>query len=203
MIMISIHNVCSKFCCFRYYYNKRILNKTKGKRFTYKFNFSKLILVNYPGTDLKYVPPFIPQSRGGIGSSSEDPNMDEEPSTPSHLTKEGGSCSDSGESLDGDEKQGSRRHRSHSLGDTDPTSTMTVHPPTPTHHALPPGFSEHQQRLAGLMSPNLRHNYSGPAFQVNTYSCSIVFPFFLSSVSVGMNPLLYPTHWPEITKEVC
>ncbi|KAI4885458.1 hypothetical protein NFI96_014409, partial [Prochilodus magdalenae] len=30
------------------YYNKRILHKTKGKRFTYKFNFSKLILVNYP-----------------------------------------------------------------------------------------------------------------------------------------------------------
>ncbi|XP_042354090.1 ETS domain-containing transcription factor ERF-like [Plectropomus leopardus] len=37
----------------RYYYNKRILHKTKGKRFTYKFNFSKLILVNYPG----YPPP--------------------------------------------------------------------------------------------------------------------------------------------------
>ncbi|XP_041848829.1 ETS domain-containing transcription factor ERF-like isoform X2 [Melanotaenia boesemani] len=37
----------------RYYYNKRILHKTKGKRFTYKFNFSKLILVNYPG----YLPP--------------------------------------------------------------------------------------------------------------------------------------------------
>ncbi|XP_051990918.1 ETS domain-containing transcription factor ERF-like [Xyrauchen texanus] len=32
----------------RYYYNKRILHKIKGKRFTYKFNFSKLILVNYP-----------------------------------------------------------------------------------------------------------------------------------------------------------
>uniref|UniRef100_A0A8C4XZM8 ETS variant transcription factor 3 like n=1 Tax=Gopherus evgoodei TaxID=1825980 RepID=A0A8C4XZM8_9SAUR len=32
----------------RYYYNKRILHKTKGKRFTYKFNFSKLIFVNYP-----------------------------------------------------------------------------------------------------------------------------------------------------------
>ncbi|XP_061879363.1 protein FEV [Entelurus aequoreus] len=31
----------------RYYYNKRILHKTKGKRFTYKFNFTKLILVNY------------------------------------------------------------------------------------------------------------------------------------------------------------
>ncbi|XP_077381892.1 transcriptional regulator Erg isoform X2 [Festucalex cinctus] len=31
----------------RYYYHKRILHKTKGKRFTYKFNFSKLVLVNY------------------------------------------------------------------------------------------------------------------------------------------------------------
>ncbi|XP_042296278.1 ETS translocation variant 3-like protein [Sceloporus undulatus] len=32
----------------RYYYNKRILHKTKGKRFTYRFNFSKLIFINYP-----------------------------------------------------------------------------------------------------------------------------------------------------------
>lgn len=30
----------------RYYYNKRILHKTKGKRFTYKFNFSKPIVAN-------------------------------------------------------------------------------------------------------------------------------------------------------------
>ncbi|XP_029022777.1 ETS domain-containing transcription factor ERF [Betta splendens] len=36
----------------RYYYNKRILHKTKGKRFTYKFNFSKLVLVNYPFIDM-------------------------------------------------------------------------------------------------------------------------------------------------------
>lgn len=36
----------------RYYYNKRILHKTKGKRFTYKFNFSKLVLVNYPFIDV-------------------------------------------------------------------------------------------------------------------------------------------------------
>ncbi|GAB1287675.1 Ets variant 3-like [Apodemus speciosus] len=32
----------------RYYYNKRILHKTKGKKFTYKFNFSKLIVANCP-----------------------------------------------------------------------------------------------------------------------------------------------------------
>ncbi|XP_040607415.1 ETS translocation variant 3-like protein [Mesocricetus auratus] len=32
----------------RYYYNKRILHKTKGKRFTYKFNFSKLTVANCP-----------------------------------------------------------------------------------------------------------------------------------------------------------
>ncbi|RLV62756.1 hypothetical protein DV515_00018975, partial [Chloebia gouldiae] len=36
----------------RYYYNKRILHKTKGKRFTYKFNFNKLVLVNCPFLDL-------------------------------------------------------------------------------------------------------------------------------------------------------
>uniref|UniRef100_A0A8V5GSU0 Uncharacterized protein n=1 Tax=Melopsittacus undulatus TaxID=13146 RepID=A0A8V5GSU0_MELUD len=29
----------------RYYYNKRILHKTKGKRFTYKFDFSHLLLL--------------------------------------------------------------------------------------------------------------------------------------------------------------
>ena len=148
----------------RYYYNKRILNKTKGKRFTYKFNFSKLILVNYPGTDLKYVPPFIPASRGGLGSAAEDPTMDDEPSTPSHLTKEGGSCSDSGESLDGDEKPGSSRHRSHSLGDTEPTQSISSQPPTHPH--ILPGLGEPDRRLAGLMSPSLRPSYSGPAFQV-------------------------------------
>uniref|UniRef100_A0A669QNH3 ETS variant transcription factor 3 like n=1 Tax=Phasianus colchicus TaxID=9054 RepID=A0A669QNH3_PHACC len=40
----------------RYYYNKRILHKTKGKRFTYKFNFSKLIFVNCPLWDLRCPP---------------------------------------------------------------------------------------------------------------------------------------------------
>ncbi|XP_027821039.2 ETS translocation variant 3-like protein [Ovis aries] len=40
----------------RYYYNKRILHKTKGKRFTYKFNFSKLIVVNYPLWEIRAAP---------------------------------------------------------------------------------------------------------------------------------------------------
>lgn len=40
----------------RYYYNKRILHKTKGKRFTYKFNFSKLIVVNYPLWEVRAPP---------------------------------------------------------------------------------------------------------------------------------------------------
>uniref|UniRef100_A0A673MQE1 Si:ch211-265g22.4 n=1 Tax=Sinocyclocheilus rhinocerous TaxID=307959 RepID=A0A673MQE1_9TELE len=44
----------------RYYYNKRILHKTKGKRFTYKFNFSKLVLVNYPSL------PTCPQVRESV-----------------------------------------------------------------------------------------------------------------------------------------
>ncbi|XP_073078218.1 ETS translocation variant 3 isoform X4 [Manis javanica] len=37
----------------RYYYNKRILHKTKGKRFTYKFNFSKLVMPNYPFINIR------------------------------------------------------------------------------------------------------------------------------------------------------
>ncbi|XP_058393482.1 ETS translocation variant 3-like protein [Diceros bicornis minor] len=41
----------------RYYYNKRILHKTKGKRFTYRFNFSKLIVVNYPLWEVRAPPP--------------------------------------------------------------------------------------------------------------------------------------------------
>ncbi|XP_077012879.1 ETS translocation variant 3-like protein [Tamandua tetradactyla] len=40
----------------RYYYNKRILHKTKGKRFTYKFNFSKLIVISCPLWELQAPP---------------------------------------------------------------------------------------------------------------------------------------------------
>ncbi|NXW45149.1 ETV3L protein, partial [Nyctiprogne leucopyga] len=36
----------------RYYYNKRILHKTKGKRFTYKFNFNQLIFLSCPPWDV-------------------------------------------------------------------------------------------------------------------------------------------------------
>uniref|UniRef100_A0A8C5QTX3 ETS domain-containing protein n=1 Tax=Leptobrachium leishanense TaxID=445787 RepID=A0A8C5QTX3_9ANUR len=44
----------------RYYYNKRILHKTKGKRFTYKFNFSKMIFINYPVWDVRRpAPPLL------------------------------------------------------------------------------------------------------------------------------------------------
>ncbi|XP_004871321.1 ETS translocation variant 3 [Heterocephalus glaber] len=48
----------------RYYYNKRILHKTKGKRFTYKFNFSKLVMPNYP---------FINIRSGGVVPQSAPP----------------------------------------------------------------------------------------------------------------------------------
>ncbi|XP_074991076.1 ETS domain-containing transcription factor ERF-like [Calonectris borealis] len=55
----------------RYYYNKRILHKTKGKRFTYKFNFSKVVLVNYPLLDVAGGAPLLlapgPFPGGGHG----------------------------------------------------------------------------------------------------------------------------------------
>lgn len=44
-------DTCSYF--YRYYYNKRILHKTKGKRFTYKFNFNKLVMPNYPFINIR------------------------------------------------------------------------------------------------------------------------------------------------------
>ncbi|KAF5897042.1 ETS domain-containing transcription factor ERF-like isoform X1, partial [Clarias magur] len=68
----------------RYYYNKRILHKTKGKRFTYKFNFNKLVLVNYPFIDMGSAGSSVPQSAPpvptGIGTHFRFP-----PSTPSDV----------------------------------------------------------------------------------------------------------------------
>ncbi|XP_028835799.1 ETS domain-containing transcription factor ERF isoform X2 [Denticeps clupeoides] len=68
----------------RYYYNKRILHKTKGKRFTYKFNFNKLVLVNYPFIDMGSTGSGVPQSAPpvptGAGTHFRFP-----PSTPSEV----------------------------------------------------------------------------------------------------------------------
>ncbi|XP_051948820.1 ETS domain-containing transcription factor ERF-like isoform X2 [Xyrauchen texanus] len=68
----------------RYYYNKRILHKTKGKRFTYKFNFNKLVLVNYPFIDMGSAGSGVPQSAppvpSGISTHFRFP-----PSTPSDI----------------------------------------------------------------------------------------------------------------------
>ncbi|KAK5921844.1 hypothetical protein CgunFtcFv8_019166 [Champsocephalus gunnari] len=56
----------------RYYYNKRILHKTKGKRFTYKFNFSKVVLVNYPILDMANSPFFLAQNHFNGSTSTPD-----------------------------------------------------------------------------------------------------------------------------------
>ncbi|XP_075593027.1 ETS translocation variant 3-like protein [Balearica regulorum gibbericeps] len=62
----------------RYYYNKRILHKTKGKRFTYKFNFSKLIFLSCPAWD-----PRCPSSLPGTGCLCRPPAVP--PGMPSQL----------------------------------------------------------------------------------------------------------------------
>ncbi|XP_027019447.1 ETS domain-containing transcription factor ERF isoform X1 [Tachysurus fulvidraco] len=73
----------------RYYYNKRILHKTKGKRFTYKFNFNKLVLVNYPFIDMGSAGSSVPQSAppvpSGVGTHFRFP-----PSTPSDVLSPNG-----------------------------------------------------------------------------------------------------------------
>ncbi|XP_066465249.1 ETS translocation variant 3-like [Eleutherodactylus coqui] len=66
----------------RYYYNKRILHKTKGKRFTYKFNFNKLVMPNYPFINIRpngAVPqsaPPVPSASSHFHFSLDSPNED-------------------------------------------------------------------------------------------------------------------------------
>ncbi|XP_009993198.1 PREDICTED: ETS translocation variant 3-like [Chaetura pelagica] len=61
----------------RYYYNKRILHKTKGKRFTYKFNFNKLVMPNYPFINIR---PNADPSAEGPERKPELPELLEDPS---------------------------------------------------------------------------------------------------------------------------
>ncbi|NXL11506.1 ETV3L protein, partial [Mesembrinibis cayennensis] len=69
----------------RYYYNKRILHKTKGKRFTYKFNFSKLIFLDCPLRDAR-CPSSLPAAGSlchpAVPSQVGDPGDPAWPGTP-------------------------------------------------------------------------------------------------------------------------
>ncbi|NWV84944.1 ETV3 protein, partial [Dasyornis broadbenti] len=72
----------------RYYYNKRILHKTKGKRFTYKFNFNKLVMPNYPFINIR-PNGVVPQSAPPVPTASSrfhfpplDPHSPTEDSQP-------------------------------------------------------------------------------------------------------------------------
>ncbi|XP_059828839.1 ETS translocation variant 3-like [Hypanus sabinus] len=53
----------------RYYYSKRILNKTKGKRFTYKFNLSTLVMVSQTLAGLRDGGVIMPRSAPPIPSA--------------------------------------------------------------------------------------------------------------------------------------
>ncbi|NXW75415.1 ETS translocation variant 3 [Hirundo rustica] len=72
----------------RYYYNKRILHKTKGKRFTYKFNFNKLVMPNYPFINIRpngVVPqsaPPVPTASSRFHFPALDPHSPSEDSQP-------------------------------------------------------------------------------------------------------------------------
>ncbi|XP_038065242.1 ETS translocation variant 3-like isoform X2 [Patiria miniata] len=136
----------------RYYYNKRILNKTKGKRFTYKFNFSKLILVNYPGTDMKYIPQYVPPQSAPANNANSpddviliDDNLKSKERQGVRTMSE--SSSDSQESLEGMKRPPPVRQRSHSLGDAEPLGISQpgmrsdMQPPVVPIDARPPPFS--------------------------------------------------------------
>ncbi|XP_022107397.1 ETS translocation variant 3-like isoform X2 [Acanthaster planci] len=145
----------------RYYYNKRILHKTKGKRFTYKFNFSKLILVNYPGTDMKYIPQYVPPQSAPASNNPSSPddviliddNNKKSQERPGVRTLSE-SSSDSQESLEGTKRPPPPvRQRSHSLGDAEPLGINQPglrgdgQPPVVPIDVRPPPFSPSYQPL--------------------------------------------------------
>lgn len=93
----------------RYYYNKRILHKTKGKRFTYKFNFNKLVMPNYPFINIR-PNGGVPQSAPPVPTASSHFHFSplDSPSEDGHMNHFTGSSSaqSSRESLnDGNERK--------------------------------------------------------------------------------------------------
>lgn len=93
----------------RYYYNKRILHKTKGKRFTYKFNFNKLVMPNYPFINIR-PNGAVPQSAPPVPTASSHFHFSplDSPSEDGHLNHFTGNSSaqSSRESLnDGNERK--------------------------------------------------------------------------------------------------
>ncbi|XP_071841624.1 uncharacterized protein [Apostichopus japonicus] len=151
----------------RYYYNKRILHKTKGKRFTYKFNFNKLVLVNYPGSDLKFVPSVNQTaSRYVRPTEQNEPGFEEGPTTPNNFLKRKpglSECnSDSQESIDKEEKY-KDRGRSHSSGDVHSLAhfqsiTSQGNLAAPSHTIV-----KAEEPSSPFTAPM---NFIGPAFQV-------------------------------------
>ncbi|XP_071957820.1 uncharacterized protein [Antedon mediterranea] len=118
----------------RYYYNKRILHKTKGKRFTYKFNFNKLVLVNYPTADVKFLSQYAPPASAPpycVTSPDEVFNNAQNTVQPTRITPRitppdrrtrrsvSESSSESLESSETDENHKQPRERSHSVGDVE------------------------------------------------------------------------------------
>ncbi|KAM4690711.1 ETS translocation variant 3 [Rhinophrynus dorsalis] len=76
----------------RYYYNKRILHKTKGKRFTYKFNFNKLVMPNYPFINIR-PNGAVPQSAPPVPTASSHFHFSplDSPNEDAHVSRFSGS----------------------------------------------------------------------------------------------------------------
>ncbi|KFU87545.1 ETS translocation variant 3, partial [Chaetura pelagica] len=71
----------------RYYYNKRILHKTKGKRFTYKFNFNKLVMPNYPFINIRPNESWLEKSLKIMKSNQNPPPPPINSALPTHTNQ--------------------------------------------------------------------------------------------------------------------
>lgn len=156
----------------RYYYNKRILHKTKGKRFTYKFNFNKLVMPNYPFINIRSSG-VVPQSAPPVPTASRfhfppldthSPTGDVQPGrfSASSLTASG---PESGNSTD-------RKVEPLDLEDGSATDWHRGVDLMPSRNALGGGVS-HQKRKPDIMLPL----FSRPAMYPDPHS-----PFAVSPV---------------------
>ncbi|XP_075834772.1 ETS translocation variant 3 [Microtus pennsylvanicus] len=157
----------------RYYYNKRILHKTKGKRFTYKFNFSKLAMPNYPFINIRSSG-VVPQSAPPVPTASSRfhfPPLD----THSPSDVQPGRFSASSLSASGPESGGTTDRKVEPL-DLEDGSASDWHRAMdfiPSRNALSGGGIGHQKRKPDIVLPL----FSRPAVYPDPHS-----PFALSPV---------------------
>ncbi|XP_033119169.1 ETS translocation variant 3-like [Anneissia japonica] len=188
----------------RYYYNKRILHKTKGKRFTYKFNFNKLVLVNYPAADVKFLSQYAPPASAPpycVTSPDDVFNNAQNNAQPPRIIPQdrrtrrsvSESSSESLESSETDDIHKQSRERSHSVGDVEIKPLVRQNREIPNHMPAPQiPMTELKQPpvpLHGVPVPSIPFQAYRPTFLSHSLPASPCYMSPMASPQVTMSPL--------------